>query len=93
MTVARRCTPCSAERIGCSKSRSSSAPTRTTTSRLDAATQTVAEATKGFLGAETWWSDDRAVCNAVYYWDDLRHLSEFAQAVPHREAKASYDRW
>jgi Domain of unknown function (DUF4188) len=61
--------------------------------RLDAATQTVAEATKGFLGAETWWSDDRAVCNAVYYWDDLRHLSEFAQAVPHREAKASYDRW
>jgi hypothetical protein len=46
--------------------------------RLDAATQTVTEATKGFLGAETWWSDDRSVCNAVYYWDDLRHLSEFA---------------
>lgn len=61
--------------------------------RLDAATQAVADATEGFLGAETWWSDDRSICNAVYYWDDLGHLSEFAQAVPHREAKASYDRW
>lgn len=61
--------------------------------RLDAATQAVAEATEGYLGAETWWSEDRAVCNAVYCWEDLAHLSEFAQAVPHREAKAAYDRW
>lgn len=61
--------------------------------RLDAATQAVAEATEGYLGVETWWSEDRAVCNAVYYWDDLRHLSAFAQAAPHRAAKAAYDRW
>ena len=61
--------------------------------RLDAATQKIAEATEGYLGSETWWSEDRAVCNAVYFWQDLRHLSDFAQAVPHREAKGSYDRW
>lgn len=61
--------------------------------RLDAATQAVAEATKGFIGAETWWSDDRSVCNAVYCWDDLAHLSDFAQATTHRAAQAAYDRW
>jgi heme-degrading monooxygenase HmoA len=61
--------------------------------RLDAATQAVADVTEGFLGSEAWWSDDRSVCNAVYYWDDLAHLSDFAQAVPHRAAKAEYDRW
>jgi heme-degrading monooxygenase HmoA len=61
--------------------------------RLDAATQAVAEATPGYVRSETWWSEDRSVCCAVYYWDDLRHLSEFAQAVSHREAKANYARW
>ena len=61
--------------------------------RLDAATQAIAEATKGFLGSETWWSDDRAVCNAVYYWEDRRQLAAFARAIPHRAAKARYDRW
>ena len=61
--------------------------------RLDAATQAVAESTDGFLGSETWWSDDRSVCNAVYYWNDLAHLSDFAQAIPHRAAKAAYARW
>jgi hypothetical protein len=49
--------------------------------RLDAATQAVADATEGFLGSETWWSDDRSVCNAVYYWDDLAHLPDFARAA------------
>lgn len=61
--------------------------------RLDAATQAVAESTEGYLGSETWWSEDRKLCNAVYYWDDLRHLSDFSQALTHRQAKASYDRW
>jgi hypothetical protein len=48
---------------------------------------------EGYLGSETWWSDDRAVCNAVYYWTDLAHLSDFAQATTHRAAKSAYDRW
>jgi heme-degrading monooxygenase HmoA len=61
--------------------------------RLDAATQAVAESTEGYLGSETWWSDDRSVCNAVYYWEDLAHLSDFSQAIPHRAAKAAYERW
>ena len=61
--------------------------------RLDDATQAVADGTEGFLGSETWWSDDRTVCNAIYYWANLKHLDDFAQAVTHKEAKASYDRW
>ena len=61
--------------------------------RLDAATEAVANGTEGFLGSETWWSKDGTACNAVYYWEDLKHLSGFAQAVTHKEAKASYDRW
>jgi heme-degrading monooxygenase HmoA len=61
--------------------------------RLDSATQAIAETTEGFLGSETWWSDDRAVCNAVYYWQDRRQLADFARAIPHRAAKASCDRW
>lgn len=40
--------------------------------RLDAATEVVAERTEGYLGSGTWWSDDRAVCNAVCCWDDWR---------------------
>ena len=61
--------------------------------RLDAATQAVAESTEGYLGSETWWSDDRTMCNAIYYWADLAHLSDFAQATTHRAAKSAYDRW
>jgi heme-degrading monooxygenase HmoA len=61
--------------------------------RLRGGVEAVADATEGFLGSETWWSDDRSVCNAVYYWDDLAHLSDFAQTAPHRAAKAGYDRW
>jgi hypothetical protein len=59
--------------------------------RLDAATQAVAESTEGYLGSGTWWSDNRTVCDAIYCWADLAHLSDFAQAVPHRAAKARYD--
>ncbi len=61
--------------------------------RLNAETQAIAESTPGYLGSESWWSDDRSVRNAVYYWDDLGHLSDFSRAVPHLEAKSRYDRW
>ncbi len=61
--------------------------------RLDKATEAVAKRTEGFLGSETWWSQDRSVLNAIYYWEDLKHLSDFAQAMTHKEAKANYDRW
>jgi hypothetical protein len=61
--------------------------------RLDAATQAVAESTEGYLGSGTWWSDNRTVCDAIYCWADLAHLSDLAQGVPHRAAKARYDSW
>jgi hypothetical protein len=52
--------------------------------RLDAATHAVAESNEGCLGPEIWWSDERAVCNAVHYWADLTQGSDFAQATNHR---------
>jgi len=61
--------------------------------RLDGAIAATAKQTEGFLGSETWVSGDGKTINAVYYWADLKHLRDFAQAVEHREAKASYARW
>ena len=61
--------------------------------RLDDAIAAVARRTDGFLGSETWVSRDGGTQNSIYYWSDLRHLHEFAQALEHREAKASYARW
>ncbi|MCU0483770.1 MAG: DUF4188 domain-containing protein, partial [Chloroflexi bacterium] len=56
--------------------------------RLDDAIAAVAKQTDGYLGSETWVSRDGKTINAVYYWADLAHLRDFAQAVEHREAKA-----
>ena len=61
--------------------------------RLDAATRAIAEATKGFIGSEIWWSDDRAACDAACYWEYRRQLAAFARAILHRAAKARFDRW
>lgn len=61
--------------------------------RLNDETQAIAEATPGYLGSESWWSTDRTVCNAIYYWEDLARLSDFSRAVPHLAAKGGYDRW
>ena len=54
--------------------------------RFDAATQAVTESTEGYLGSETWWSHTRTVCNAIYYWADLAHLADVAQATTRRAA-------
>ncbi len=61
--------------------------------RLDSAVAALAKKTEGFLGSEAWVSRDGKTRNAVYYWSDLTHLRDFAQAVEHREAKADYARW
>ena len=61
--------------------------------RLDDAIAGVARRTEGFLGSETWVSHDGKTLNAIYYWADLGHLRDFAQAIEHRQAKASYARW
>lgn len=46
--------------------------------RLHAATQAAAESTRGCLGPEAWWSDDRSACNAGHDWDDRRQLSDLS---------------
>ena len=61
--------------------------------RLDNAIGAIAQQTEGFVGSEVWVSRDAKTRNAVYYWSDLTHLRDFAQAVEHRQAKAEYGRW
>ena len=52
-----------------------------------------AEATDGFLGKESWFSEDRQKRNSVYYWRDKTALGEFARHPKHQEAKRQYERW
>lgn len=61
--------------------------------RLNDEIQAAAEAADGYLGQETWVSPDGATRNAVYYWNDLPGLREFADVAAHRTAKAQYRRW
>jgi heme-degrading monooxygenase HmoA len=61
--------------------------------RLDGEIQAIADATPGYLGVESWMSDDGVRRNAVYYWDDLRHLKDFSRSAQHLRAKSEYARW
>ena len=47
----------------------------------------------GFLGAESWKSEDGKRFNATYYWSDLDSLREFSNHPRHLEAKRQYSRW
>ena len=52
-----------------------------------------ANATDGFLGAESWYSKDGATINATYYWSTLDALATFSRHPKHLEAKREYQRW
>ena len=61
--------------------------------RLDGEIDAYARSLPGFLAVETWYSEDKTVVNASYYFEDrdsVRSLSRFPQ---HREAKGQYQRW
>lgn len=61
--------------------------------RLNGLIDAAANATKGYLGAETWKSPQGDMFNAIYYWETLAALQEFSRHPTHLEAKKQYSRW
>jgi len=61
--------------------------------RLNGLIDEAAEATAGYLGAETWVSKDGDSLNAIYYWETLEALKAFSRHPSHLEAKKQYQRW
>jgi heme-degrading monooxygenase HmoA len=61
--------------------------------RLNALIDKAANATEGYLGAETWHAADGKTLNATYYWESLDALKSFSTNPHHLEAKKQYDRW
>ncbi len=61
--------------------------------RLNGLIDEAAKATEGYLGAETWHSQDGTVLNATYYWESLEALKQFSLNPHHLEAKKQYSRW
>ena len=60
---------------------------------LDALIEQAARETPGFLGAETWRSDDGTRRNATYYWSTEEALRAFSANPHHLEAKRQYQAW
>ena len=61
--------------------------------RLNDLIDAAANATEGYLGAETWKSPDGEMFNAIYYWETLEALQEFSRHPTHLKAKKQYSRW
>ncbi len=61
--------------------------------RLNDEIQAAAYDADGYVGQESWVSPDGTVRNAVYYWNSMEGLREFADLATHRTAKAQYRRW
>lgn len=61
--------------------------------RLNGLIERAANATDGYLGAESWQSPDGAVLNAIYYWETLEALKDFSTNPHHLEAKKQYSKW
>ena len=61
--------------------------------RLNDLIDAAANATEGYLGAETWKSPDGEMFNAIYYWETLEALQKFSRHPTHLEAKKQYSRW
>lgn len=61
--------------------------------RLNGLIDAAAKANPGFIGAETWRSEDGKLLNATYYWDSLESLQQFSRHPDHLAAKKQYSRW
>lgn len=61
--------------------------------RLNELIDEAARSMQGFLGAESWNSNDGKRFNATYYWADMETLKEFSVHPKHLEAKRQYSRW
>lgn len=60
---------------------------------LNALIEEAAASTPGFLGVETWTSEDRKRNNATYYWSSLESLKMLSVHPKHIEAKRRYAEW
>jgi heme-degrading monooxygenase HmoA len=61
--------------------------------RLNDEIQAAAYDSDGYVGQETWVSEDGRTRNAVYYWNDMASLREFGDVAAHRVAKNRYQEW
>ena len=61
--------------------------------RLDKEIDAFARGIAGFEKVETWYSEDRSVVNAMYFFQDMAGVRELASFPRHLEAKAHVDRW
>lgn len=61
--------------------------------RLDNAIDTYATSLEGYIGTEVWYSDDRRLKNASYFFESMDAVRELAAYPQHIEAKAENQRW
>lgn len=61
--------------------------------RLDGEIDEYARSLPGFRHVEVWYSDDRQVVNAAYYFDDHASVGALSRFPQHREAQGQYQRW
>ena len=61
--------------------------------RLDAEIDAYARSLPGFAGVMIWYSSDRAVVNASYYFEDREAVKQLSAYPQHLEAKGQYQRW
>jgi heme-degrading monooxygenase HmoA len=60
---------------------------------LDAQIDAYARGLDGFEKVEKWYSEDRAVVNAMYFFRDMAAVKALATFPHHIEAKRQVDRW
>jgi len=55
--------------------------------------ESACQAIPGFLGVETWVSEDGRRNQATYYWDSMDSLRQLMTHPQHLEAKRRYAEW
>jgi heme-degrading monooxygenase HmoA len=60
---------------------------------LNAIIEATATSIPGFLGVESWSSEDGVRKNATYYWNSLESLKALSVHPKHLEAKRKYAQW
>jgi hypothetical protein len=61
--------------------------------RLDGQIDEYARSLPGFVKVETWYSADKKIVNAVYYFEDTKSLKQLSKFPVHREAQDQVNRW
>ena len=60
---------------------------------LDGQIDAYARNLPGFRGVETWYSEDKSIVNASYYFEDQASVRDLSTFPKHLEAKGQYQRW